>query len=634
MRRRAAITGFICMGLNNMLKDKFSNGISIKKSGKRLIPYLPELLTLLLCAALLLSDISLKEGYHMDELLSFELANAEFNPWIVPTQPQGRLAKFVENELRGENFEATLSNLTDTVQDILQNRGSSKILSYRADVYEEPVWITRQQFVDYITVDERDAFNYLSVYFNVKDDNHPPLHFMALHTVSSIFRGQLTPLMGCGINLACVLGVMMLLMWLGRMLMTLLGQEKLGRGAGIAAALLYGLSGGALSTTLLIRMYGMLTFFSVALLVIHIRKIYFREEGFHRKNKLLILVTMLGFWTQYFFLFYCLALAAVTAALLWRQRRGRELWRYIRSMLLAAAVGVGVFPFAISDVFSSGRGVEALNNLSSGLAGYGGRLYRFLLILIMRIGLGVSLTFAVVCLYVAVYRIGKLIKCRPDRRRAARAESVRKAVTPAEAVRLWTLLIVPVLVYFLLAARMSPYLVDRYIMPIFPMVTLMLVTADVWSMGRLLRSQAKTRSFGRAGIQIVCVCVVLIAAAQFWQRYEDNYLYVGYGEQEAVSLRYADLPCICVCEGVGYYGNLLEFTHYRETLLVTMEELEQRRESGSIEESGEVVVLLKYGEDEKRLYAVMEEKYGFDRVETLWRTRETGADVVLLFGRS
>ncbi len=200
---------------------------------------------------------------------------------------------------------------------------------------------------------------------------------------------------------------------------------------------------------------------------------------------------------------------------------------------------------------------------------------------------------------------------------------------------MWTMLIVPVLVYFLLAARMSPYLVDRYIMPLFPMVTLMFVTAAVWPIGRLLRSQAKTGSPGRAGVQIVCVCVVLIAAvAQFRQRYEENYLYVGYGEQEAVSLRYADLPCICVCEGVGYYGNLLEFTHYRETLLVTMEELEQRRESGSIEESGEVVVLLKYGEDEKRLYAVMEEKYGFDRMETLWRTREIGGDVVLLFGRS
>lgn len=41
-------------------------------------------------------------------------------------------------------------------------------MSYKADVYEEPVWITDRQFQDYVTVDQKDAFDYLSVYFNVK----------------------------------------------------------------------------------------------------------------------------------------------------------------------------------------------------------------------------------------------------------------------------------------------------------------------------------------------------------------------------------------------------------------------------------------------------------------------------------
>ena len=38
----------------------------------------------------------------MDELLTFELANAEFTPWIVTTQPVGRLEKFVQNEIYGD----------------------------------------------------------------------------------------------------------------------------------------------------------------------------------------------------------------------------------------------------------------------------------------------------------------------------------------------------------------------------------------------------------------------------------------------------------------------------------------------------------------------------------------------------
>ena len=150
---------------------------------------LPELLAVILCLGVLCIGVSFKEGYHMDELLSFELADARYNPWIVPTQPEGRLAKFVREEIQGDSFGETLMNLKSTVTDVLKNRGSSKLLSYKADVYEEPAWITSGQFRDYVTVDGSDAFDYLSVYFNVKDDNHPPVHFMLLHTMSSLFPG-------------------------------------------------------------------------------------------------------------------------------------------------------------------------------------------------------------------------------------------------------------------------------------------------------------------------------------------------------------------------------------------------------------------------------------------------------------
>ena len=163
------------------------------KESNRWKKILPELLAVILCLGIMCVGISLKEGYHMDELLSFELANARYNPWIVPTQPEGRLAKFVREEIQGDSFPETVSNLTDTVKDVIQNRGNSKLLSYKADVYEEPVWISAEQFRDYVTVDGDDAFDYLSVYFNVKDDNHPPVHFMLLHTMSSVFRGTLSP---------------------------------------------------------------------------------------------------------------------------------------------------------------------------------------------------------------------------------------------------------------------------------------------------------------------------------------------------------------------------------------------------------------------------------------------------------
>lgn len=312
--------------------------------------------------------IGQKQGYHMDELLTYELGNAEYNPWIVPTQPVGRLAKFMQQEIYGDSLGETLGNLKDTVADVLQNRGNSKLLSYQADVYEEPVWITRKQFHEYITVGERDGFNYLSVYFNVKDDNHPPLYFMLVHTMSSLFRDRISPWMGCIFNLGAVLGCCVLMFALGRLLARHgFMDEKAGECWGLWAALLYGCSSGAIATALFVRMYGVMTLLCVLSLYLHLQKWLGNRDGtFTKKNKLLILVTALGFWTQYFFLFYCILLALVTVAALYREGRRKEAFCYIRSMVIAAVVGVGLYPFGVKHILTSGRGVEAIGNLLGG----------------------------------------------------------------------------------------------------------------------------------------------------------------------------------------------------------------------------------------------------------------------------
>lgn len=571
---------------------------------------LPKLLAVMLCLILMGVGISQKEGYHMDELLSFELANARYNPWIVPTQPVGRLAKFVNEEIQGENFAETLENVKDTVTDVLQNRGNSKLLSYRADVYEEPVWITGEQFTDYVTVDGSDAFDYLSVYFNVKDDNHPPVHFMLLHTMSSVFRGTLSPLLGCVINLVCLGVTLWLLLRLGRQLADIFMPGTDGRLLGIAAVLLYGMSTGALASVLLIRMYCLLSCLCVALLSIHVDK--WKNHGFDRKNKGLIAVTVLGFLTQYFFLFYCILLAAVTAAILLCSHRKKELWIYIRSMVLSAVIGLVLFPFSIADVFTSGRGTEALGNLASGFAGYGERLLAFGRILADRtvggpLFIGVGIVGVVLLAAVLIRRL------RLHKGQEAMGEAL-------------CLLLIPVAGYYLLASRMSPYLVDRYIMPLFPFVALLLAIV-LCLLGRKIAEQSGWSQ------QIVGVCLLgllLLVQGLRLVNYDGEYLYKGYAQQEQLAEQYAGLPCICVYTGVGYYENLPEFMNYSKTLLVKAEELAGREDTASVQALDRVVVLVKTGVDEEEVTSVLQEKYGLTREKTLLSNGVHG-DTVSLF---
>ncbi|MBP5281397.1 MAG: hypothetical protein J6Z22_02750, partial [Lachnospiraceae bacterium] len=574
----------------------------------------PECLILIACAVVLSLGISEKKGYHQDELLSFELSNAEFNPWIVPTQPQGRLAKFVKQEIRGDGSGQVAGNVWKTIEDVLKNRGNSKLLTYQADVYPEPVWIDRETFVEYVTVDHEDDFNYLSVYFNVKDDNHPPLHFMLLHTMSSLFQGSISPVMGCFINLCFVLGTMILLMKLARDCMTLMGCGDQGRITGVGAAVLYGLSAGALSTTLLIRMYAMLTFFCVLLLYVHLRKLFADKlstkesvlPGFEKKNFSLIMITVLGFLTQYFFLFYCFALAFITAWILFREKRRKELGKYILSMIIAAVIGLVCFPFAISDVLSSGRGVEALEQLRGGLGDFAMRISAFLETLGKAGGMLCIFILLMICFGWGILSLRK--------------EKQEKGI--------WVVLIFPVIVYFLLAAKLSPFLVDRYVMPIFPLVMLIITVGASSCLTLLFRKKMK-----KINLLLACVLSALALCQPFMPGHKDNtYLYPEYEIQEETATEYASLPCICVYEGVRYYENLIEFTKYEKTLLVTMEELRDRTDRASVEELDQVAVLLKKKEWTQNVNDIMAE-YGFSPSKTVFTSAKESGDAVVIYSK-
>lgn len=586
---------------------------------------LPELLAVILCLLLMGVGISRKEGYHMDELLSFELADARYNPWIVPTQPVGRLAKYVNEEIQGDSLGETVANLKDTVTDVLRNRGNSKLLSYKADVYEEPVWITDRQFRDYVTVDGSDAFDYLSVYFNVKDDNHPPVHFMLLHTMSSVFQRTLSPWLGCTINLVCLGITLWLLLRLGRQIADIFDLEGKGRQLGILAVLLYGMSTGALASVLLIRMYCLLSCLCVALFSVHVEK--WKNREFDKKNKGLIALTVLGFLTQYFFLFYCILLAAVTAVILLYHRRKKEFLCYVRSMVIAAVIGLGLFPFAISDVFSSGRGTEALENLASGLTGYGQRLLSFGRILADRT-VGGPL-FLGGCVIGGILLLWQLIRTiRAGKQNVTEKDEKTEPQTGTGKPELVAMSVIPVVGYFLLASRMSPYLVDRYIMPLFPFAALLLALL-LCIVGKKLAETAgwKETIVGNCLLLLVLVIQLLRLTA-----YDGEYLYTGYGEQEALAEQYAYLPCICVYAGVGYYENLPEFMHYTQTLLVTAEELENRTDTESVKAPEQVIVLVKPGVEKEGTVSVFRDEYGYTTEEILLSGGAHG-DTIYLFSK-
>ena len=546
-----------------------------KKYGVRII-------VVLLSMLFLCTFISRKEGFHMDEILAFQLANAEYNPWIVPTQPVGRLAKFMDEHIDGESLGETVSNIGFIVKDTLTNRGGSILANYKADVYESPVWISKETFRDYVQCDFGDDFNLLSVYFNVKDDNHPPLHFMLLHMMTSIFKGEISVWHGCVINLIAMAATL----WLLGLIGDIIFKNKKNS---LGLMVLYGVSMGIVATTLWIRMYALLTLWTVWGLYLHLRK-YARveQDSFLRVNSKnskarwigsvgLLVVTVLSFWTQYFGLFFILPLALVTVVLLAKEKRLQEMWAYIRTMVTAAVIGVCVYPFAIGDVFFSSRGTEALSQWQNGLSEYIRRLSAFGKILADNVAGGVVLfvlVLAIPILFAIVMKISK--KGEEDYRFNGTT---------------FMLCVIPTIIYFLLAAKMSPYFVDRYIMAIFPMMALVVML--LWdSLGMWIKKE-KAVSLLTAGMILICV------VCQYIQLQDGHtYLYKRYETQLQTAKEYAQYPLVCFYDGYGFYENVMEMEQYEQTMLVKASELASMNEERiQVARSG-YVALIKYPGDE------------------------------------
>lgn len=528
----------------------------------------------------------------MDEILAFQLANAEYNPWIVPTQPVGRLAKFMAEHIDGETIGETVSNVAFIVKDTLTNRGSSILANYKADVYEAPIWISKEMFQAYVQCDVKDDYNLLSVYFNVKDDNHPPLHFMLLHVMTSLFKGEIRVWHGAVINLVAMAGTLWLLGLIGDIVFKNKKNSSL-------LMLLYGFSTAIVATTLWIRMYALLTLWTVWGLYLHLHKYAKAEQdSFLRINKKngkpkwvgsigIFVVTLLSFWTQYFGLFFILPLALVTVLLLVKEKRLQEVWAYIRTMVTAAVVGVCVYPFAIGDVLFSDRGTEALSQWQNGWAEYMNRLAAFGRVLSDNVAGGVVPFVMVLFLPLGACVIISLTKKEKKKRYG------------------WTisaLCVLPTLVYFLLAAKMSPYFVDRYIMAIFPMTALTILL--VWDkLGTYFKKEQLAAAL--SGVAVLFVIVVQGVSLQGVHTYQ----YRGYGEQLQVAKEYAQYPLVCLYDGYGFYENVMEMEQYEQSILVKRAELDAMDTSRTEVTENGYVVLIKYPGEEagkEQLHDVMQ----------------------------
>ncbi len=238
--------------------------------------------------------------WYVDEVWSYGLANSEYAPWM--------------NDVHGDG---------NIMGDVL----------------------TRDDLWEYVTVNDDDAFQYGSVYYNQTKDNHPPLFYWMLHTVSSIFPNSFSKWIGLIPNLCMYAGTLWLLYLLAR---RLFGS----RTCAAATVLLYGLSPVGLAAMLMIRMYMMMTLFTVLLAylivcILQTPKWYLFP--------LMAATIWLGAMTQYYFAIYAFFVCAAADLLLLSKKRFRDLFAFSFCALAGILLMYLAFPACIDHLFHSGK---------------------------------------------------------------------------------------------------------------------------------------------------------------------------------------------------------------------------------------------------------------------------------------
>lgn len=309
-----------------------------------------------------------KEGYHVDEVYSYGLANSEYLPFMHFGEHDYNVKEWMAEYGAGESLGQLFGNLVNDFRilkecgfNVKENIIYQDYLRAQANSADTrtTAWVSGQAYKDYIAVSENNAFNYFSVYYNQRGDVHPPLFYILLHTVCSVFRGKFSKWFGLGLNMAIMLMAAALLYKMCRLY---LGGETVA----LLTAAVYSLSAGFLSTALFLRMYALLTFMVIAYCYVHLK---IADEDFRLKGKnrrKLILVVLCGFLTHYYFVLYAISVAVVFCIWMMVKRKWREMAGYILTLAGSAAVGLCIWPFAIKHVFQGYRGVGSLNVLMGG----------------------------------------------------------------------------------------------------------------------------------------------------------------------------------------------------------------------------------------------------------------------------
>lgn len=225
---------------------------------------------------------------------------------------------------------------------------------------DDQTWYEADYFQNALTATGEERFNIKMVFENQAMDVHPPLYYLFMNVICSIFEGEFSRWFGIGLNI-------FFLLMTGIFLYFLLQYFCKNKYFSCIVSAIFCNSFLAVHMVLFIRMYVLLMALFVLQSWYHLclyDKIN-REKPFQFKKNyayyiLLGILTITGALTHYYFLVYQCLISFFFVLVLLKQKRLTEVRDYIVTMIISGIFYICMYPAVLNHMFFKYRGRDAV----------------------------------------------------------------------------------------------------------------------------------------------------------------------------------------------------------------------------------------------------------------------------------
>ena len=216
-------------------------------------------------------------------------------------------------------------------------------------------WNSGADFIDYLSVSDGDRFNYAQVYENqITDASHPPFYYGLVHTVCSLFPNQFSRNFAFSVNVLAMAGILI-------MLFKIVKRITKNNLYALIAAGAFAFSIACTTMTIYLRMYATLTFFVLAMIYMNLKIFESKNKAKLTDFLILGLITLLGTLTQYYFILFEGLTGLIMLVFQIKEKNIKDLVKYIVTAILGSAAALCIYPYIITNVLGGNRGFGSLS---------------------------------------------------------------------------------------------------------------------------------------------------------------------------------------------------------------------------------------------------------------------------------